>query len=114
MYDKKEARKDMLKALKKMMMSEDDMGMGEKLGKMHKVTVAADSKEGLKKGLSKAEEILKKRKDLMGYDEDEKPGKCEECGKEPCECEDVESEDEDEGELKDKISKLEEKLKKSE
>jgi hypothetical protein len=120
MYDKKEARKDMLKSLKKMMMAEDDMGLGEKLGKMQKVTVAADSTEGLKKGLSKAEEILKKRKGMMGMEDEEEESEsemCEECEKDPCECEDEESEDsekEDPKAIKEKMSQLEKKLKKME
>jgi len=64
MKDKYEAKRKMLMALKKDMMMEDDMGLGDKLKKMKKVTVASDTEEGLKEGLSKAEEILKKRKDI--------------------------------------------------
>lgn len=58
--------------------------MNEKMGKLKKVTVASDSKEGLKKGLEKAEEILE------GDEE-----KCGMCGKMPCECEEMEDESEE-------------------
>jgi len=103
-YEKKDARKDMLKSLKDSMMSEDDMGLGEKLGKMHKVTVAADSKEGLKKGLSKADEILSKRKAEFGEDKSEEKEE-----KKPEGCEDMSP-----AELKDYIKSLQDMLAKKE
>ena len=65
--EKMEAKKKMLKELSKMM--RDDY-YDEPMKGMKKVTVASDTEEGLEKGLSKAEEILKKRKD-MEEDEDE-------------------------------------------
>jgi flagellar biosynthesis/type III secretory pathway chaperone len=74
MYDEKKARKDMLESLRNMMKQEDGADVGEALGK-HKVTVAADSKEGLMKGLSKAEQIMKKHKDMMGLDDEPKAEK---------------------------------------
>jgi len=61
---KKEAKMEMLKQLKKMMHEDMYDGMDEemdKMGKMKKVTVMSDSKEGLEEGLSKAEQILKKK-----------------------------------------------------
>ena len=61
---KKEARKKMLQELKKMMGDDMHEGMKEKMKDMQKVTVASDSKEGLEEGLSKAQEILKKRKEF--------------------------------------------------
>lgn len=54
------AKKNSLEALRKSM---QDM-MGEKLSGVKKVSVAADSKEGLEKGLDKA-------KDLLGHEEAE-------------------------------------------
>lgn len=68
MYDKMQAKKDILKNLKKEMASGDDLGLS---GKMKKVTVMSDSDEGLNEGLSKAEQILQKRKKLAGVDESE-------------------------------------------
>ena len=50
---------------------------------MQKVTVMSDSPEGLKKGLSKAEEIMEAK--LGKRDSEEECGMC---GKMPCECED--------------------------
>ena len=50
---------------------------------MQKVTVMSDSPEGLKKGLSKAEEIMEAKLGKKSEEEDEK---CEECEKSPCEC----------------------------
>lgn len=61
-----DAKRKMLKELKKQMMKEDDVGLGDVLKSKMKVTVAADDPKGLKKGLSKAEEILSKRKEMLG------------------------------------------------
>jgi hypothetical protein len=99
-YSKLDARKDTLKNLKKMMRDEDDMGLG---GKLQKITVAAPDAKGLKKGLSKAQEILEKRKEIFG---DEKKAK-----KEEEECEEMEEEMEEENklspeEIKAKIEEL--------
>lgn len=58
------AKKKMLKELKKMM--RDDY-YGPMEGDIKKVTVMSDSEEGLKEGLSKAEEIMRKK----GLDEDD-------------------------------------------
>ena len=68
---KKDVRKKMLKLLSKQMrdMSYDDME-DSLPKKAMKVTVASDSKEGLKEGLSKAEEIMKMRKE-QGYGDKE-------------------------------------------
>ncbi len=62
---KKMALKDYKKKTKDM--------MGEESSKMMpmKVSVASDSPEGLKKGLSKAEEILEKRMGMVTGDGDE-------------------------------------------
>ena len=58
MSKKVEAKSKMLKHLKKMM--SDDLGSGieDILKNKMKVTVAADSKEGLKEGLEKAKETV--------------------------------------------------------
>jgi len=61
---KLEAKKKMLKELKKMM--RDDYYEPMK-GEMKKITVMSDSEEGLKEGLSKAEEIMK----MKGLEEDD-------------------------------------------
>lgn len=65
---RKEARKKMLKKMKGML--KDDMygPMKDKMKGMQKVTVASDSQEGLKEGLNKAQEIMSKRKEMMGED----------------------------------------------
>ncbi len=56
---KKKARLEKLREMKTKLKK----GMMDKMDKdsLQKVTVMSDSKEGLKKGLSKAEEIMKKR-----------------------------------------------------
>lgn len=106
---------DLSKEMKKM--------MGDDFGKsLQKVTVAADSKEGLQKGLSKAQEIMNKK----GMMEEMKPEKmeeeaeevmedmdvCEKCEGEGCEyCEEEEEEVEMSPEMiKEKIKKLQSKL----
>lgn len=59
---KRKAKEGMLKELSKVMSSDMYSPLKEK--KMQKVTVASDSAEGLKKGLSKAEQILSKKKEI--------------------------------------------------
>jgi predicted component of type VI protein secretion system len=87
---KKELKEELLKMLKSDMMgmkkeSKKDL-FGDMMPKkgMQKVTVMADSSEGLKKGLSKAEEIMQAKLGKKEYSEEE----CGMCGKMPCECED--------------------------
>jgi hypothetical protein len=74
----KSAKMDVLQDLKKHAM---DM-MGEKLHGLKKVTVASDSKEGIKKGLDKAKQILGK-----SSDEEEICPECEGEGCPACEIE---------------------------
>jgi len=62
---KLEAKKKMLKELKSMMRDDYYSPMKDD---MKKITVMSDSEEGLKEGLSKAEEIMK----MKGLDEDER------------------------------------------
>jgi len=72
MYDKKkECKMGLLKELKRAMLDDMREGFGEELKGKKKVTVVADDAEGLKEGLSKAEEILQKRMEMMGSDEDD-------------------------------------------
>ena len=72
MKDENAPKRSFLKGMKSKLKSEDSQGFGEKLGHLKKVVVAAPTAEGLDQGLDKAQEILKKRKDLLGLpDEDE-------------------------------------------
>jgi hypothetical protein len=79
--DKKMARRQMIELGRKMMMEDDSMGLEEllkdKKAPVEKVVVAADSKEGLKKGLSKAEQILNMRSELLGLKDEEECDVCE-------------------------------------
>jgi hypothetical protein len=99
--------------------------MGDNFGKsLKKVTVAADSEEGLKKGLSKAQEIMAKKKmmpEMMPEmeDESEEMEECEACEGEGCEeCEESEeyedSEEMSPEAIKQKIKELQSKLSKME
>lgn len=58
---KKEARLENLKKMKKEM--KEKMMDGRDFSDVKKVTVMSDSEEGLEEGLSKAEQILKKREE---------------------------------------------------
>lgn len=67
--DKRKAKLSQLKALR------DEMNgmMGDEFGKsLKKVTVASDSEEGLEKGLSKAQEIMKKKGLMEEMSDEEK------------------------------------------
>lgn len=90
---KKELKEELLKMLKSDMMEMKKDGKkslfeGKMPKKMQKVTVMADSPEGLKKGLSKAQQIMKAKLGMEPEMEEEYEGKCGMCGKKPCECED--------------------------
>lgn len=103
MKDAHSAKREMLARLSKEMAKSDDGGLGDMLKgkKMEKVMVASDSPEGLEKGLNKAQEILSKRKEIMGGEEMlESP---EEEMEEECEEESPE-------EIKAKIAELQAKL----
>lgn len=86
---KKELKEELLKMLKSDMLGMKKEGKKDLFGDlmdkkgMQKVTVMSDSPEGLKKGLSKAEEIMEAK---LGKKSEEKDEKCEECEKSPCEC----------------------------
>jgi hypothetical protein len=87
---KKKALKRSLMQLMDLMDEMESEDYGEKLGSLKKVTVAAPDEEGLKKGLSKAEQLLKMRSgmDMDSEDEEESEEECEGC-EEGCEhCED--------------------------
>lgn len=61
MMDKNKAKAEMLKHLSKEMSNDSNEGLKDVLGKKNgvkKVTVASDSPEGLKKGLSMAEKLM--------------------------------------------------------
>ena len=103
---KTELKKELLKLLKSDMMEEaksskadlfKDMmpKKGEKEG-MSKVTVMGDSPEAVMEGLSKAEQIMKKK---LGMDMKDMK-KCP-CGKFPCKCEAPEMEESEEEEYED-------------
>lgn len=122
MKDLMDAKRTILKELKKQMSKDDSMGLDKILpSKLKKVTVMADSKKGLEEGLTKAQEILKKRLASKGLEEKEMEDESEDSEDMEDEMED-ESEDMDESEecdcgecpmcLKEKITKLEDKLEK--
>lgn len=97
---KKKARFEMIKKLAKEKMSDlGGIGEGLKGKKLSKVEVIAKDEEGLKKGLSKAQEILKAKlgEDSSDSDEEEEE-ECEACkgeGCSHCESEDEYSSEED-------------------
>lgn len=104
--------KEIKNAAKKHMLKELSGEMSSMIGDRYKegmkdkmaVKVTSDSPKGLKEGLSKAQEILKKRKSLSGeeYEEDTKE---EESSEEEHE------EESDKESLLSKIAKLEDELK---
>lgn len=79
---KAKAKKDMLKKLKGMMKEDMLGGFSDSEKKPErKLTIMADSEEGLKEGLSMAEKIMKK-KQMMEDDEDsDEEESCPVCGK---------------------------------
>lgn len=101
---------ELSKEMRKMM--GDDYAKG-----LQKVTVASDSPEGLKKGLSKAQEIMEK-KGLMKEEKEDKAEEmeedemCEACEGEGCEaCEEQEEKEEMSPEMiKKQIKELQAKL----
>ena len=63
---KNRAKSEMLKELSKTMSDDQNSPLKDIMGKkMQKVTVMSDSKKGLEQGLSKAEQILKKKESMM-------------------------------------------------
>lgn len=101
MDKKKLARMEMLRKMSKDKSGEMYSPVGEKLKskKLSKVTVIADDKEGLKKGLSKAQQILKaKLGEKLGLEESEEESEheCPICEDEGCEeCHEEEDSDEE-------------------
>lgn len=84
--DKSKAKMMMLKSLSKEMSDMMREGYSENApdslkDKMMKVTVAADSKDGLEKGLSKAQQIMKKKM-MMSEDCGEDCEGCPKCEEE--------------------------------
>lgn len=70
--DKRKAKLSQLKELSKEMKKMMGDGFAEGMKGMQKVTVASDSKEGLQKGLSKAQEIMKKKGLMEEMSDEEK------------------------------------------
>lgn len=73
MEKKSKAKADMLKELSKEMSNDMYSPMKDMIGKkgMKKVTVASDSPEGLKKGLSMAEKLMQLKSSQEGKEEGE-------------------------------------------
>jgi len=101
MNKKQAARFEMLKALSKNKSKEmHEPSVGEKLKakKLKKVEVIADTDENLKKGLSKAQQILKaKLGEKLGKEDEEEDEEysCPVCEKKGCEeCEEEEEDEE--------------------
>jgi hypothetical protein len=92
--DKKDAKLEVLKDLKKQAMSM----MGDKLSK---VTVASDSKEGLSKGLQKAKDIISKEPEMGESQEHEDSESIEE------ESSEEKSSEEQESPIKEQIAQSE-------
>lgn len=79
---KLKAKKDMLKKLKGMMKEDMLSGFSDSGKKPMKISVMSDSQEGLEKGLSMAEKIMKKKKmEEEGEEEDSEDESCPICGK---------------------------------
>ena len=104
------AKKAALQGMSSKLRDESRKPMGEELGKrkMEKITIMAPDKKGLKKGLSKAQQILKAKFGEMGLEEDEmdymdeaaemEEGSCPVCGEsmdDEHEHEDMEEEEEE-------------------
>lgn len=96
------AKKEMLQKLSKMMNDEMYDGFSEPLKskKMSKVTVMSDSPEGLKKGLSKAEQLMEmkfgKKEDMESESSEMEDEACPMCKGEGCKmCEEEEESEED-------------------
>lgn len=110
---KKKAKSDMLKKLSEEMqqMMREGYEDSDLKDKLMKVTVAAEDEDGLKKGLSKAEEIMKGRLgDVMMEDsEDEMEEESMEDDEKMAESDEAEKE-----QLLKKIAELEEQLKSKE
>jgi hypothetical protein len=104
---KRKAKEGMLKELSKVMSSDMYSPLKEK--KLQKVTVASDSAEGLKKGLSKAEQILSKKKELSPELPEMEESEDEESEDESSEMED-ECEDMSKEEIQSKIEMLQKML----
>ena len=101
MEKKLKAKSDMLKLLSKEMSDDQHSPLKEKLAgkQMSKVTVMSDSPKGLAKGLSKAEEILKKRDSMLSPLESEKD--CKDCKGSGCPLCEAEESPEKEDEMED-------------
>jgi spore cortex formation protein SpoVR/YcgB (stage V sporulation) len=88
------ARKQVLLGLKKKVAGSQAEGLKESLKAPMKVSVMADSEEGLKKGLEKAEEVLDSKEAMMEKLKDALSKEAKESEEEEVDLEEVESEDE--------------------
>ena len=109
---KKKAKEAMLKELSKTMSDDQNSPLKDVLGKkMQKVTVMSDSTKGLEKGLSKAEQILKKKESMMPEMEDDSEEESEDEMPESPEMEESEdSEEMSKEQIMEMISVLQKKL----
>jgi hypothetical protein len=115
MKNSKDAKMSVLKKLKKEMLEEMGESSGEDLKEKMMVKIAGDSPEAIKEGLSKAEQILKMRGEMMGDIEEDEPmiADAEEAAEEYEEDVDEDIEDEEElskEDLEKKIAILQSKL----
>lgn len=109
MEKKAKAKAEMLKELSKEMSDDMYSPMKDMLGKkgMKKVSVMSDSPEGLEKGLSMAEKLMKLKSEQKGMSEMEDESSCEMCKGKGCPS--CESEEESpEMEAEDELSEMSE------
>ena len=104
---KNRAKSAMLKELSKTMSDDQNSPLRDIMGKkLQKVTVMSDSKKGLEQGLSKAEQILKKKESMMPEMEESEDKMEDESEAPEMEESDDESEDSMEGMDKEKIMEM--------
>lgn len=97
----KEAKMSVVKAMRDAASDE----MSDRLGSLKKVTVAADSKEGLEKGLDKAKELMDKMPESEEMEDTEEDSEAEESEEECMTPEKIDSKIKELLALKEKMSK---------
>lgn len=96
MSKKLEAKASMLKELSKKHKNSSFEGLDKELKSKQKVTVMAPDKEGLEKGLTMAQKLLKARFGEIKEEEKEEDEACPECDGEGCDiCSEPEEEEEE-------------------
>jgi len=105
MEKKAKAKSEMLQELSKVMSDDSYSPLKDMMGKkgMKKVSVMSDSPEGLKKGLSMAEKLMKLKSKENGESDMEE---CPECEGEGCPACSQEMEESPEMEAKDELSEM--------